>query len=151
MGSKKPATLKRQARESTEKTTGALIPQPHGGALRNGGTNKGGTGRPPSIIREQLRGSFADRVAVLEKIADGEAVAKMKAPDGKETEIQVSADIGDRLKAIDMLAKYGLGTVKEISVENVRDRVKQTLDVIRKHVSPEQMQAMTPELRQVWA
>lgn len=28
-----------------------LIPQPHGGALRNGGTNKGGTGRPPSEVR----------------------------------------------------------------------------------------------------
>lgn len=151
MPAKKPASLKRQAPESTAKTTGVLIPQAHGGALRNGGTNKGGTGRPPSILRDQLRGSFADRVAVLEKIADGEAIAKMRGMDGKETEIQVSADVSDRLKAIDMLAKYGLGTVKEVSVENVRERVQKTLDVIRKHVSPEQMTAMTPELRQVWA
>lgn len=33
---------------------GALIPQPHGGALRNGGTNKGGTGRPPKAFKDFL-------------------------------------------------------------------------------------------------
>ena len=116
-----------------------------------GGGRQPGAGRPPSILRDQLRGSFADRVAILEKVADGQVVAKMRGADGKETTIEVSADVSDRLKAIDMLAKYGLGTVKEVSVENVRERVQKTLDVIRKHVSPDQMTAMTPELRQVWA
>jgi hypothetical protein len=62
--------------------------------LRRGGTNKGGTGRPPSVIREKLRGSFDKRVKVLEQIADG----------------KLAASVADRLKAIDLLAKYGLGT-----------------------------------------
>ena len=34
-----------------------LIPQPHGGALKAGGTpgNKGGTGRPPDVFRRKLQ------------------------------------------------------------------------------------------------
>lgn len=32
-------------------TTGTLVPQPHGGALRHGGTNRGGPGRPPQAVR----------------------------------------------------------------------------------------------------
>lgn len=34
---------------------GELVPQPHGGALRRGGTNKGGSGRPPDAFREFCR------------------------------------------------------------------------------------------------
>jgi hypothetical protein len=49
-------------RETTGKTTGPavgdLVPQPHGGALRNGGTNKGG--RPPNEFKEAMR-ALADR------------------------------------------------------------------------------------------
>lgn len=89
------------AEESQEKSTekekdtpevGELVPQPHGGALRYGGTNKGGSGRPSSAVRERLRGSMAERIKILEEIAD----------DTKER-------TADRLRAIDLLAKYGLG------------------------------------------
>jgi hypothetical protein len=38
-------------KKSTGKTTGALVPQKHGGALRNGGTNRGGPGRPPDEFK----------------------------------------------------------------------------------------------------
>lgn len=98
--------------------------------------NKGGLGATPSVIRDALRGSFATRVAILETIADG------KLP---------NAEVGDRIKAIDMLAKYGLGAMKEVSVENVRDRVQATLGVIRQQVSPEQAETIFAELRPIWA
>ena len=81
--------------KTTEPTTGmAIVPQEHGGALNAGGTpgNKGGDGRPPSKVREACRQSFAERVPILEKIADG------KLPDVKPA---------DRAKAMDMLGKYG--------------------------------------------
>ncbi len=47
-----------------------LVPQPHGGALKVGNPgNKGGPGRPRSIIREKLSGVMTDHgVAVLEEI-----------------------------------------------------------------------------------
>lgn len=41
-------------KKTTAKSTVPLIPQPHGGALKAGGTpgNKGGTGRPPNKFIE---------------------------------------------------------------------------------------------------
>lgn len=49
--------VKSSAPQSTAKTlaVGELRPQPHGGALRNGGTNKGGTGRPPDAFKAMCR------------------------------------------------------------------------------------------------
>ena len=69
-----------------------LVEQEHGGALKTGGTpgHKGGTGRPPSAIRELCRGSFAERLEVLTDIAD-------------DTEAKTI----DRIRAIDLLGKYG--------------------------------------------
>ena len=75
---------------------GELITPRHGnGRIRRGSLpgNTPGTGRPPSIIRERLRGSFEQRVKILESIADDE-----------------EAPPSERMKAIDILAKYGLGT-----------------------------------------
>ena len=95
----------KKRRETSAKTPATkpqpeLLPQRHGGALRSGGKpgNRGGTGRPPSVIRERCRGSFEDRIVVLEEIADD---AKTSA--------------GDRIRALDLLGKYGLGTQQQIS------------------------------------
>jgi hypothetical protein len=78
-----------------------LIPQPDGrGALLSGGMpgNKGGTGRPPSLIRAALRESFDARIQILEEIADGKLY-----------------EVKDRIKAMETLAKYGLGTKSEVT------------------------------------
>ena len=129
--------------ETTAKSTvpvGELVPQPHGGAIRNGGTNKGGPGRPASALREALRGSFEERMAVLESIVDGEPVQEISVPLAmilkhahcpncgealKADEAaslfvvnvkgKVSARPGDRIKSLDLMAKYGLGTTQEVS------------------------------------
>lgn len=76
----------------------ALRPQPHGGALFHGGVpgHRGGTGRPPSAIRERCRGGFDRRIKVLEEIAD-----------------DPSLPTRDRIRAIDVLGKYGLGAHQE--------------------------------------
>jgi hypothetical protein len=90
----------RKAAKSPNKTPKppvAMRPGARGGLLRSGGSNKGGTGRPPSEIRAMLRGSFSERVKILEQIADS-----------------VDASAADRIKAVDMLAKYGLGTQQEV-------------------------------------
>ena len=43
-----------------------MRPGKHGGMLRTGGTNRGGPGRPASEIRAKVRGSFDERVAILD-------------------------------------------------------------------------------------
>ena len=86
-------------RETTGlRTVPPLIRQTHGGALRAGGTpgNRGGTGAPSSELRARLRGSASERVAIAEEIAD-----------------DPQASNADRLRAIDLLFKYGLGAAED--------------------------------------
>jgi hypothetical protein len=112
-----------------------LIPQHHGGAVYSGGVpgHRGGPGRPPSALRERLRGSFEQRIAVLEAIADDEG-----------------AEPQDRIRAIDTLAKYGIGTLREVSVERVRDRLRQTLEVLREELPNNQAIHLISRLREIW-
>ena len=104
----------------------------NGGTLLPGGKpgNKGGIGRPPSAIREHLRGSFAERVKVLESIADGEPIVRVRLPDGSESESRISASPADRIRAIDMLAKYGLGTQVEVPVDKDGEEVEAQVIII---------------------
>lgn len=68
----------------------------------------GGPGRPPSAIREYCRGSFAQRVPILEQIADGKPMPRtIKKGDGESVTIDITPDLRDRVQAIDMLGKYG--------------------------------------------
>ncbi len=70
--------------------------QPHGGRLLPGGRrgNRGGAGAPPSAIRTRCRQAFADRVAIAERIADDDSVPPR-----------------DRLRAMELLARIGLGSL----------------------------------------
>ncbi len=74
---------------------GAEIPL--GAHPRNTGGKKGRSGRPPSAIRERCVGSFEERVSILEEIIDD---PKSRA--------------ADRIRAMDLLGKYGLGALKEM-------------------------------------
>ena len=69
------------------------MPGRNGGRLRRGGTNKGGPGRTPKELRDRMRWSLAQRIHIAEKIADN--------PMSSAT---------DMLRALEFLAKYGLGT-----------------------------------------
>src|SRR2546427_8351809 len=114
----------------------ALVPQAHGGAVYSGGVpgHRGGSGRPPSALRERLRGSFEDRITVLEEIADDD-----------------EADPQDRIRAIDTLAKYGIGTLREVSVEHVRDRLRETLQVLSEELPSKQAAHLINRLRGIWS
>ena len=45
------------------------IPGRNGGTLRNGGTNKGGTGRPKNEIREAARRDFEEAMPLIREAA----------------------------------------------------------------------------------
>lgn len=113
-----------------------LIPQAHGGALKPGGTrgNRGGSGRPPSVIREKCRGAFWKQVKLLEQIAEGEALAIVKDATGRETDMRVSAPIAERLKAVDLLGKYGLGTTTTETDTEGNDAIRVIREPRRLHV-----------------
>lgn len=115
---------------------GELVKPAHGkGLLRHGSEPGGppGPGRPASEIRKRLRGSFEERIQILEEIADGK---EQSAP--------------DRMKAIDLMGKYGLGTTKEITVEHVRDKLKATIAAITESLPPEQAESLLARIEPIW-
>ena len=77
---------------------GPFIPGPDPRRGRGPKPGAPNAGRPPSVIRERCRGSFEDRIVVLEEIADNP-----------------KASASDRIRALDLLGKYGLGTQQQHS------------------------------------
>ncbi len=71
-------------------------------------------GRPRRALRQLALQSFADQIPTLLSIAAGEPVVRVR-KGKKETEITVSAAPGDRIRAIDVLGKYGLGTAMDVT------------------------------------
>lgn len=109
----------------------------HGrGLLFSGGVpgNAGGPGAPSSALRARLRGSLLARVAVLESIADD--------PAGLSS---------DRIRAIDVLARYGLGAATELSVESVRERLALTLDVLQTELPGDQARHVIALIEPIWS
>lgn len=120
----------------SEIAAGALVVPSHGRGLIRRGSRPGGlpgAGAPPSELRARLRGSMAERVAILEGIADSK-----------------SASDADRIRAIDTLAKYGLGTLKEISTEDVRAKLQTTIALVRQRLPAAEADSLLTEMREVW-
>ena len=103
------------------KSTGELTPQKHGGALRNGGTNRGGTGRPPNVIRAKFRQDLPTEVRKLRAhVREMEKLVKELEPI-REKEEKESSRLTTRMHDLerlmrargqlaDFLARYGIGT-----------------------------------------
>lgn len=86
-------------------------------------------GRPPSRIRQELRGAFAERIPVLTDIADDE-----------------EARPSDRTKALDIMARYGLGDAK-IDEALVRELAAEVASVLAAHEGGE---ALLAEIHERW-
>jgi hypothetical protein len=122
-------------RKTTGATTvavGALIPQPHGGALRNGGTNRGGPGRPPDAVRAAYRELGATKgFGFISDLLDGKlAVSLLGKCDACEHEQPLSeewvelmmnrihARVDHMLRANEQALKVGLPKAKEMVIDD---------------------------------
>jgi hypothetical protein len=152
---------------------------PQGGTLRTGNPGNRGNahplGPPSALLRGELRGSYAERKGLLDEIARGDLIVQTSvslaevmrhircaqcagpvvAPEVEDIFLltfpaMTSASVKDRLSALDQMAKYGVGTLKEVSIDNVRERVQRTLDTIRVHCTPEQADVLYRALEPVW-
>ena len=119
--------------EVCRKALPTKVRQAHGGALNAGGTPGNQGGRPSSALRAVLRRSFHERIPILEEIADN--------PDSHPI---------DRIRAIETLGKFGLGQLRELSVETVREKVQRTLEVISESMPAEDAARIILRLRSVW-
>jgi hypothetical protein len=131
------ARLAGSRKETAKETAKALelIPQPNGrGALLSGGKpgNKGG-GRTRSEVRDAYLLGAEEALPVL--------LGHLRAEGNPDLQQQ----------AADKFLRYGLGAVKEVTVEAVREKVQQTLDIIQGLVSNEQFMRIVRELEPVWS
>lgn len=88
------------------------IPQPHGGALNSGGTpgNRGG-GRPKQTARMTCREMFEMGLPTLNDIVHGDA----------------SSSNADKISAMNLFGKFGLGEQKVVVPEHLADALVQGL------------------------
>ncbi len=106
----------------------------------------GAGGRPPSVLLQKMRGALEERLPILIAIADGEI-------DGEKVKV------ADQLRAIDLMAKYGLGTVHDLKVEKEDPEVRRSGEEIAQSLlalppeviaaSPQRYQDATDTLRQL--
>lgn len=121
-----------------------MIPQPHGGALRNGGTNKGGPGRPKDALRAKLRKLAEGKgVPFLRELMKGDVRVRFigKCPECEHDQAIDDAWVRDavaalnenvraRLMANDQMLKYGLGTqVEQVTKAEIEQDAKAMLSV----------------------
>lgn len=78
--------------------------------------------------------------------------AKLRSVDDifQTIECDVSASAADRIRALDLAGKYGPGVVKQIGVEVVRDKIVETLDLLRERLDPKMFDELRPLLRTIW-
>lgn len=100
------------------KGNGELVRQPHGGALKRGGTHPR-PGRPPGAIRAECRADFEKARPELLKLALSKAKKTRDA---------------DRLRAIELLGRFGLD--ETINRSDVAAALQGTLEDIRAFLQP---------------
>jgi len=61
-----------------------------------------------------------------------------------------TADPQDRLRALDLLARYGLGAAHALSIEDARERLRATLALIQNRLPPVEAASLIRALREVW-
>lgn len=123
----------RAPKKKTPAKTPMRVPAHGNGQLRVGGTNKGGPGRPPSILRAELRDDYSARKSFLNEVIDGavkvkttvqlsEVLPHITCPHCKKDGVEAkgkgaitidgltSPSMRDRMQALEHMAKYGMGT-----------------------------------------
>jgi hypothetical protein len=152
---------KRSTKKTGQKAGTNLVAQPHGGAINQGAPAHpvAGTGRPPSAVRAVLRVAYEQRVQLLTDLADGKPVTLRVATTSKNSKGErtvtskrrvFTPGVGERLAAMEQLARYGIGTTKEVSIEEVKAKVEAMLNVLKQELEPALYERLLPELRQAF-
>lgn len=136
------------------------VPDHGRGRLRRGNPGNSGGGRPPDELRQQLRGSFGERVRVLEDFADAKVIMPIveRCPEcGHEPEDQEERDPIEYvpkpeyiLKAIDMMGKYGLGQAKDLSVEVIQGLLFEQIEAIHAEFEPDLANRILSVIEPIW-
>jgi hypothetical protein len=115
-----------------------------GGNPGNKGGKKGRSGRPPGVIRQACAKAFDKRIKYLMAVVDGETGDYLAHKDGQPVlddqgrPVRCGAEVSDRLKAMDLLGKYG--ALQKIETET-RDTTLE--DLLREAAASDRQHAGT--------
>lgn len=179
------AKAKASGRKTPLKTSSALVPTrpgKNGGVLQVGNPGNRGnvhaTGRPRSVIRDDLAGAFDEAARpFLLSVVRGDCVQTMRIPvkeaaehltcpncgeaGGKlvptdpllghvSVEVEVSAPLQTRVSVSELLAKYGVGQMKELSADSVKERIGKQLDIMQGILPIELFERICKAIEPVW-
>lgn len=130
----------------------------------------------PKAIRDALRSSYYGNMPFLAQVLAGEVLSKIEYPiiallpyaecpncgevglapqealaAIQTIEVRTSATVKERLAALEHQAKYGLGQLREVSIDDVREKVLQTIQIIRAEASEGVAEAILRRIEPVWS
>lgn len=126
------------AEESPGGKTGGLVPQKHGGAIWQGPPKNPmpGPGRPKGEVRQTLL-----------QIVDECGLAFVQAVLSGEVE---GATLDQQIRVAGLAFQYALGTQKEVTVEAVREKLGETVRVMRDELPDELAARVLSRMREIW-
>ena len=80
-----------------------------------------------------MRGSLWKRLRIVEQIIDSGETSS-----------------ADKLRGIDLLARYGVGQPRTLNADDIRERLLTTVSFIRDALSPEQADELIQKIAGVW-
>jgi hypothetical protein len=101
----------------------------------NSGGKKGRSGRPPSVIRQACAMAFDRRVKYLRDVVDGKTGVYLRDANGalildEKGKPQIEgAEVSERLKAMDLLGKYG--GLQKVETEHVHKHYREAIAEVR--------------------
>ena len=123
--------------------------QPHGGALRNGGTNRGGPGRMPEVLRIRSRATYEQWLDWADIVVAGK-LAAINAPTTAKPKSTVIDD-ETMLQIGKTVARYSFPPNDSISLDEIRERLARQLEAIGATLPPNEAEKVIAAIRPVWA
>lgn len=120
-----------------------LVPQKHGGALKNPRVDRRRVDVTPGMTRARSRRAFFLRIPELERIGRNKVRSTKKKGDGEAAtpaKAKRPYKVSDQLRAIDILGKYG--NDDRISAADLRDACRGMAEDIRGFLPPDQADAL---------
>jgi hypothetical protein len=127
-----------------------LVRQPHGGALLRGGNwgNRGGKGRPPSVIKEAMRAEFDELIPRLRKLTRPRWIEEKDPKTGQTVKRKIPADPMLVLQVANIFGRYGMDAA--VSIADVRAALDETRREIEELLPPDLASVLLERIAEHW-